>query len=463
MKNKIILIFLLAASTVFACSKAYAQESPDPNFNPGNIISDGEILDYNSMTEAEIQKFLEDKGSYLANYSVENPNTGELMLISKVIYTRCQENKISPKFVLVLLQKEQGLIEDNNPSSGSLDWATGYGCPDGGGCNPRWQGIWKQINSATLQFFDYMENFQDYSFQKGNTYVFSNPYSTTIKENVEVYIENNATAGLYNYTPHVYNGNYNFWKLWRKYFNKVYPNGSLLQAKGEVGVWLIQKGEKRPFLSKSALTSRFDENKIIQVDKSILDGYPTGAPMKFSNYSLIKSPRGTIFLLVENKKRGFASSDVFKAFGYNPEEVMNASWEDINSYEDGAPLTATSTYPTGALLQDKTTGGVYWVEEGIKHPLHDKALLTYKFSKKKIIPTSPKDLEIYPTGEPIMFGDGELLTSTATNAVYLIENGEKRPFVSGEIFEKYGYKWKNIITVSPQYLAKYPIGEMISE
>jgi hypothetical protein len=34
MKNKIILIFLLAASTVFACSKAYAQESPTPTLIP---------------------------------------------------------------------------------------------------------------------------------------------------------------------------------------------------------------------------------------------------------------------------------------------------------------------------------------------------------------------------------------------------------------------------------------------
>ncbi|MFA5248104.1 MAG: hypothetical protein WC415_02560 [Patescibacteria group bacterium] len=463
MKNKIIIGLLSVVLTISLCSIAFAQEAPDPNFNPGNIISNAEILDYNSMTEAEIQKFLEDKNSYLANYSVADPNTNEMMRVSKIIYTRCQENKISPKFVLVLLQKEQGLIEDANPSSGSLDWATGYGCPDGGGCNSRWQGIWKQINSATLQFFDYLESPQDYSFQAGKTYSFTNPYSTTIKGDLTITIENGATAGLYNYTPHVYNGNYNFWKLWRRYFTRTYPNGSLLQANGEAGVWLIKKGQKRPFIAKSALTSRFDQKKIIQVDKSVLDGYPTGAPIKFPNYSLIKSPRGTIFLLVDDKKRGFTSSDVFKTFGYNPEEVMNASWEDINSYVDGVPLSATSTYPTGALLQDKTTGGVFWIEEGIKYPLHDKSLLTYKFAKKKIIPVLPKDLDLYPTGTPILFSDGELLTSPSTKAVYLVENGMKRPFVSGQVFEKFGYKWENIISVSPQFLAKYPNGEVIDK
>ncbi len=346
-----IAIIMMAAVLLGIAQPILAQE-PDPNFDPNYIISDAEILDYNSMSETEIQLFLESKGSYLANYSMANPNTGEVQRASKIIYDRCQANLISPKFVIVLLQKEQGLIENPAPSQGSLDWATGYGCPDSGGYNARWQGLWKQVNSATLQFYDYIKNHGDYTYQQGKTYSFSNRYSTTIQGNVSVTPYNKATAALYNYTPHVYNGNYNFWKLWGRYFAKsYYSNGSLLQAKGEAGVWLIQNGQKRPFTSKTALTSRFDEKKIVQVEKAVLDKYSTGAPIKFPNYSLIKSPRGTIFLLVDGKKRGFASSAVFKTFGYNPEEVMNASWEDINSYVDGLPLTATSTYPTGALLQ----------------------------------------------------------------------------------------------------------------
>jgi hypothetical protein len=238
--SSIILLSLLASA-----SSALAAE-PDPNFNPSHIISDAEILDYNSMTKDEIQAFLESRGSYLARYSMANPNTGVMETAAEIIYGRCQANLISPKFVIVLLQKEQGLIEDPAPSQGSLDWATGYGCPDGGGCNPRWQGLWKQINSATLQFYDYIENHTDYTYQQGKTYSFSNKYSTSIQGTVSVTPYNKATASLYNYTPHVYNGNYNFWKLWGRYFAKThYPNGSLLQARGEAGVWLIQNGEKK--------------------------------------------------------------------------------------------------------------------------------------------------------------------------------------------------------------------------
>jgi len=53
------------------------------------------------------------------------------------------------------------------------------------------------------------------------------------------------------------------------------------------------------------------------------------------------------------------------------------------------------------------------------------------------------------------------LTSPATKAVYLIDQGKKKPFASGEVFEKLGYKWANIITVSPQFLNKYENGQLI--
>ncbi len=126
----------------------------------------------------------------------------------------------------------------------------------------------------------------------GTTYTFNNPYGTIETKIVTATPQNRATAALYNYTPHVFNGNYNVYKLFKRYFPPTtYPNGTLLQAKGEVGVWLIEDGKKRPFLSKSALVSRFDENKIVSVDSADLNAYIKGSPIKFSNYSLVKSPK----------------------------------------------------------------------------------------------------------------------------------------------------------------------------
>lgn len=461
-RNYITIFFILLL--VFCISLAsfpYARaQEIDPNFNPAHIISDFEILAYDSMALDEIKEFLNNKAGYLATASFADSD-GKIMTTAEIIYDRAITNKVSPKFIIVLLQKEQSMIEDKNPTQNQLDWATGYGCPDSAPCNTRWQGFWKQVNSASLQFRDYMDNPQLYTYRSGKTYTFSNPYSEN-KEPTQVTPVNQATAALYNYTPHVYNGNYNFWKIWQKYFTRVYPDGSLLQAEGEPAVWLVENGKKRLFATKGALTSRFDPKKILTANKTDLDKYPQGAPIKFPQYSLVRSPRGTVFLLINDYRRGFASPAVFKNIGINPEEVVDVFWDDINAYQEGAPLTATSTYPTGALLQDKKSGGVFWVMDGKKSPLVDPIFLKTKFKNKKIIKATPEELEKYERISPALFDDGELLKSADAPAVYLISNGKKRPITSGKIFEKLGYKWENIITVPPKILYLYPDGEVLN-
>ena len=148
--------------------------------------------------------------------------------------------------------------------------------------------------------------------------------------------------------------------------------------------------------------------------------------------------------------------------GINPEEIIDASWEDINAYEEGAPITATSSYPTGALLQDSSTGGVFWVSDGTKAPLWDAVLLKTKYRGKSITPVPPEKLASYKTVEPAIFGDGELITTDTSPAVYVIDNKKRRPIVSGDIFEKLGYKWENIISVPKKILDLYEEGEPIA-
>ena len=454
-------------------------------FNPNNIISDDEMLNADSMTLSEIQSFLNNKGGYISRHKFTDA-FGKLKTAAEIIYEashnyecdnislyrslsraekekQCKPININPKLLLVLLQKEQSLIDHQSPSQKKLDWATGYGVCDSCSMDDpgiqRFKGFGKQINSAALQFYDYIQNPHYYTYKANHTYTISN----TNKPPSIVTPVNQATAALYNYTPHVYDGNYNFFKLWTKYFTRKYPNNTLLQAKGEVGVWLIQNNKKRPFLTKSSLTSRYDINKIIQVSKSVLDSYEKGAPIKFPEYSLIRSPRGTIFLLVGNKRRGFASGEAFRKIGYNPEEIMNASWEDINSYEEGEPLTVNSTYPTGALLQDKTTGGIYYVSEGTKAPLLDAILLKTKFKRKSITPETPEKLNSYKTVKPVLFDDGELLKSNESRAVYIIDEKKKRLIISGKIFEELGYDWNNIIPVPTKILNLYPDGEPLNK
>lgn len=455
-------------------------------FNPAMLISDYDLLNFKSMSLDQIQKFLESKNSYLATYRTTNAY-GQEKRASEIIYdaavnnydcaganlsdepteeelkSKCQKvGTVSPKFLLVLLQKEQSVVEAKNPKTSQLDWAMGYGCPDASACNPYFQGFGSQVERAASQFRKYMSYPQNYSFKAGNTYTFKNQYGTINNSKIEVTIENKATAALYNYTPHVYNGNYNFWVIWNRYFpGQGYPNGTLLKVGNDY--WMIQNGQKRKFASVSVLSSRFDPSKAVIVGSSDLNSYEEGATIKFHNYAIIMSPDGKLYLLVDSKKRQFINTATFKQLGFNVEEIQNASWQDINSYADGKEITVASAYPTGALLQNKKTGGVYFVEEDTKAPLIDKIFLKTKFKNKPIFPVTEAELNSYTTVSPVLFDDGELLKASNSPAVYLIQDGKKRAFSTGAIFEELGYQWKNIIIISDKIINLYSDGPVIEQ
>jgi len=431
--------------------------SASPDFDPNYIISDNDLTDYTSMDLNEIQNFLENKKSSLASYKTKDAN-GSIKMAAEIIYEAAQEYKISPKYILVTLQKEQSLIENNDPSQYNYDWAMGYArCDDCDPTDPRiviFKGFGNQVDRGTWRQRYYLDNKDEKTWIK-------HPGETYKIDGYLIVPKNQATANLYTYTPH-YNGNYNFFKIWKRWFIRLYPDGSLLQVKGEPGVWYIQNGYKRPITSKSALISRFDESKILTVSKNELDIYPIGKEIKFPNYSLLKSPDGAIYLLVDDKLRHIDSMDIFRTIGFNIEEVEKITKKEVDAYAKGKPITIKSVYPLGALLQDKTTGGVYFVKDGIKKPIWSKEIMENRFPGRKLTPVSPEELAKYPTGDPVKFKDGELVVSASSPAVYIISNGFKRPIVSGEVFEKLGYKWKNIIRTTDRSLEIHPTGEMIT-
>ncbi len=424
------------------------------NFNNGYIISDSDLTNESSMTLSEIQEFLTRRNGTLDSYwSIDLD--GQKKSAAEIIWQASQKNKINPKFLLVMLQKEQSLVEDDSPTQKQYDWAMGYGVCDACDINDSglliFKGFASQVNMMASRNRWYIETTEGWLKKPGNTYSI---------DGHDVYINNQATANLYNYTPHIH-GNYVFWQIWNSWFTQKYPDGSLLQAEKEIGVWLIENGKRRPFISKSALVSRYDLKNIIVVGKNEIDKYEVGYPIKFANFSLLQTPMGNVYLLVDNELRKFADAEVLRFLGYNPEEFEDLSLEDFSKYDLGEEITLQSAYPMGALLQDKTTGGVYFVQDGLKHPILTKDVLVLNYPQFHLTQVSPEELELYPTQEAVKLKDGLIVKSNEGSAVYVISNGQKRPVISGDVYERLGYKWENIHLVQEKTLFNLELGAII--
>jgi len=457
--RKTLPIFLILSVLMTFHPVVYAQEF---NFNPNFIISDTDFFNSSSLTEQGIQQFLQAKGSYLANW--KDPLTS--MTPARIISMTARDYGINPKVILTTLQKEQSLIENGGkiPGSSALDWAMGYAiCDSCSKSDPALQdyrGFFNQVKYGTAIFNKYYREVMN----NGQTRNGFAPNKKSIIDGIAVTPQNVATSLLYTYTPHIH-GNKNFAKIWKKWFSFSYPDGTLLQAKGEAGVYLIENGVKRPFTSKVALTTRgYKLDKIIQVDPDKLTQYETGTSIKYPQYALLEGPDGKRYLLVNDKKRPFESNEVFRQLGFNPEEIEVLSQEELDIFPDGKKITLNDAYPTGALLQNKDTGSVYFVEGGIRYPIIHKSIMTARFgSEPFIIPVDSRTLKDFVIGQPLKLHDGELVISESGDpAVYVISQGMKRPIKSATTFEELGYKWDDIISVPQSVLDLHPLGEILS-
>lgn len=443
-------IFTLLVSFLIPYFPALAKSE----FNPHFIISDTELQSSNVWTRNDVQKFLDSKKSYLKDYEAADAS-GTPKLAADIIYEAAQNYQINPKYLLVTLQKEQSLITDDSPTQKQLDWATGYGvCDSCSTSDPRlekYKGFGNQVdNAAGVMRWYYNNSDRGYIKKKG---------VSTVIDDQEIIPQSWATAFLYTYTPHIH-GNQNFWRIWNTWFSQSYPDGSLLQGVSSTDVWLIQDGKKRKFANKSALLSRADPNMIIMVPDIELDNYSIGTPLAFPNYSLLRSPSQT-YLLDNDTLRPFDSPETVGKLGFNPQEILDVSAEDIAGYATGATITATSIAPQGIIYQVTDLNNAYFVlKDNVLYPIFDKRIIDINFKNLPIEKHSRKDLSSFEiAATPIQYKDGTLIKTKDSSLTYVIEKGLKRRIADQDTFNALGYKASNVVITDDRTLFGIPEGE----
>ena len=248
-------------------------------FNPGMIISDEVFYNPNTMDVNAIQQFLNTQGRAcrpgvdtvpgpngqsqpvtivcLKDYVESTPDrpadaycpaayqgaVGESA--AQMIWKVSQACQINPQVILVTLQKEQGLLTRSGASLKLSNYqkAMGYGCPDTAPCDTQYYGFFNQIYQAAHRFHYYQKHPGKFRHRAGrvNNLLYHpsrNPDGSYKCGTTPVFIENQATAGLYNYTPYTPNaaalaaggglgdqcstyGNRNFYRFFTSWFGST--------------------------------------------------------------------------------------------------------------------------------------------------------------------------------------------------------------------------------------------------
>lgn len=249
----------IVVSASGAASSSTTSSTSSSSFKAGNIISDAEFFKAGSMTATQIRSWLQarnpscvsgpDGSACLKSYTATTttmdtaycaPYTGAknedaASIIAKAS-TACG---INPKVLLVILQKEQGLVLGTGSGLTATRYsrATGFQCPDNSACDATYAGLPSQLYYAASRLVQYGAQPASFRFRAGGTYSIAyNPNAACGSSTVT--IANRATAALYNYTPYQPNaaalsnlygtgdscssyGNRNFWRYYRTWFGST--------------------------------------------------------------------------------------------------------------------------------------------------------------------------------------------------------------------------------------------------
>ncbi len=191
-------------------------------FEAGYIISDEDFYDTEAMSQEEIAEFIEewnggcepgaDGTVCLADYTETTDGHpadqycsayegGEGETAAAIIYKAALACGINPQVLITLTQKEQSLItvSGTDLTADRYNIATGYGCPDATDCDSTFFGFANQIYYAARQFQIYLQEPEEFEIVAGQeNYIAYGPGC----DGSWVYVENQATASLYNYTPY---------------------------------------------------------------------------------------------------------------------------------------------------------------------------------------------------------------------------------------------------------------------
>ncbi|MGY1833245.1 LGFP repeat-containing protein, partial [Geodermatophilus sp. SYSU D01180] len=262
----VVVAALLVVPTVAQVPSGVAQAADARQFDAGNIISDAIFFDGWAMDASSVQRFLDSKGATcvagempcLRNFRQDTATQAADALCNGYQGVR-QESAatiiakvgascgINPRVLLVLLQKEQSLVTRTKPTTYAYTHATGFACPDTAPCDPAFSGFVSQVYFAARQFERYRVEASRYGYKAGRVNsILWHPNTSCGRS--DVFIANQATAGLYNYTPYRPNqsalnaqygtgdgcssyGNRNFWLYFTDWFGSTqYPGASNVSA-----------------------------------------------------------------------------------------------------------------------------------------------------------------------------------------------------------------------------------------
>lgn len=423
--------FAAALIGVLALTQGSTSALSGDDFNAGRIIDDSVFFNDSAISVPQIQQFLDSKvptcdtngtqplgGTTRAAYGASqgypapytclkdysqsisgvNNSSGDLCTgdvssgtksAAQIIYDVGKACGINPQVLIVMLQKEQSLVTDDWPWPSQYDKAMGYACPDSGpnnsaNCDSAFFRFFNQVYNAAQAFKRYEANPNSYNYRaNSNNSILYHPNTACGSSNV--FIENQATANLYIYTPYQPNqaaldnlygagdscsayGNRNFWRLFNDWFGST-DGTPFFRINNSAAVYMLGADDTYYHVTSEQMLNAYGYPTVIDKIFSYSSSYVSGMTFSGALPVTARFEGSAIYLIDRGKRRQFPSQTLYEdTFGYT-----------IGTDEAKLPAATASYYEQYSnmteLLTEYSGPGIYIVEDKKRRHITESAAL----------------------------------------------------------------------------------------
>lgn len=463
----IVSVTCIIAVQVFT-QKNSADAASTAGFKAGNIIDDMVFTNNNSMSVGQIQSFLNSKvsscdtwGSQTSEFGggtraqwgaargtpapftcLKDYNEGGRSA-AQIIYDTAQEYAVNPQVLIVLLQKEQGLVTDTWPTSSQYRTATGYGCPDStpGVCNTSYYGFTNQLRMSGRMFRSIISNSPSWytPYVLGNNYIQYNPQSSCGGSNV--YIENRSTQALYNYTPYQPNqgalnagygtapcgayGNRNFYLYFTDWFGSVrgndtlspHPDGTVVGLNS--AAYLVQDGALHLITNGPVFESNNFRWQDVKPATTGDRNLPISWNLDFIQPGMLYTGdnSGVYTTIYENNQwvKQHVSYAAFMSLGYKWDQVkaINSNFMPATT---SSVMLSEAKHPEGTLITDGQN--VYTIDHNTRRYINRFVFESQRWDWNKVYTATTADKQL-PVGADMLLKEGAVISDSSN--LYIVK------------------------------------------
>jgi hypothetical protein len=538
------LIALAVSSSVLIAMPQQAKAVSAADWKAGRIIDDAVFFNRDSMSVQQIQDFLNAKVpgcdrwnptrftyagkpygppyTCLKEYQ-ENPTTKENNIgrfnpdgspynvpggwsAAQILKDASNSYGINPQVLIVMLQKETAIVTDTWAAGWQYDRAMGYGCPDNGpnntaNCSASYYGFYNQVGNAAWQLKRYTTNPNEYNFKAGVTRNILWQVGGVCGSS-PVYLENAATAALYNYTPYQPNqaalnnlygtgdgcsayGNRNFWRIFNDWFGSTessitrfinfdlpHPSGAIIRKYSGGPVYKVTDEGLIQIPTYTVFLSNGYSDKNIKIMNKGDEGIPVSKQvLAMRNGTLIRGIGDPRIYVVECAtqyysscmKRHILNYDTFIYLGYrDPLHVYTIPQVEVSSIPDGPIVSGQTQHPNGSLVSEQSTGKIYIIKNNIRYHIPTANVFNLnRYDWNKVLKINQQDLTLnIGTGYPAY--DSNLLARTGGDPrVWAIGDNTygttyRKHITTYSTFQNLGYYESEIFWLESPVLFSYP-------